>query len=420
MSTEAEIKANLEEIKNVVPELKKQIQEMGEKAKLANDPLFKESMEKVDTAIDACEKIKDANEAMVQELSALKAHGGYTDVQKAAKETSLKTAFNNYIKGVEGSSLHDCEDYKAEIELFKKENNISGSDAAGGFFVRPEHSSEIIARVFETSPLRGLASQQTIGTNEYIFPIDFSEPEGKERAETEAVTTTDGVSFFEVSIPVHEMYAYPLVSTHLLDDSMIDFEGYLTGAVSRLFGRKEATHFIKGTGTKQARGLTTYPDYDVAGVDQHDAIEQVLSETVDDVDYNGTIELVDALYDEFQANASLMMKRQVRTKLRRLVDTQNRPLWEPSIKQGVPSTYLGFPIFLAADMDNVGAGTGALGNKVIAFGDFAQGYQIVDRIGIRIIRDNITLPGFVKWNMSRRVGGGLRNGQAMKFLVPKA
>lgn len=420
MSTEAEIKKNLEDIKEIVPSLQKQIQELVDRPGLKSDPLFKESMEKVDTVIDACEKMKDANEAMVQELSAIKANGGYSDEVKAAKESSLKTAFNNYIKGAVGTKLDECDEYNKEIELFKKENNIAGSDATGGFFVRPEHSSEIIARVFETSPLRGLAAQQTIGTSEFVFPIDFSEPESKERAETEPVVTTDGVSFYEVRIPVHEMYAYPLVSTELLDDSMIDFEGYLTGAVSRLFGRKEATHFINGDGVKKARGLTTYDNYTAPGVDAHDKIEQIISETVDEIDYAGMVELVDSLYDEFQSNASFMMKRQVRTKLRRLVDSQNRPLWEQSMKAGVPSTYLGFPIFLAADMDNVGAGSGAAANKVVAFGDFREGYQIVDRVGIRIIRDNITLPGFVKWNMSRRVGGGLRNGQAMKFLVPKA
>ena len=39
-----------------------------------------------------------------------------------------------------------------------------------------------------------------------------------------------------------------------------------------------------------------------------------------------------------------------------------------------------------------------------------------DRVGIRVTRDEITLPGFVQWYVRRRVGGRLRNTQAIKLL----
>jgi predicted phage gp36 major capsid-like protein len=53
----------------------------------------------------------------------------------------------------------------------------------------------------------------------------------------------------------------------------------------------------------------------------------------------------------------------------------------------------------------------------IAFGDFEEAYTIVDRLGITVVRDNITQPGFVKYHMRKRVGGGALNFEALKFLT---
>ena len=52
----------------------------------------------------------------------------------------------------------------------------------------------------------------------------------------------------------------------------------------------------------------------------------------------------------------------------------------------------------------------------LAFGDFKEGYLIADRVGMRITRDEITTPGFVKFYVRKRLGGKLRNTQAIKLL----
>jgi HK97 family phage major capsid protein len=62
-------------------------------------------------------------------------------------------------------------------------------------------------------------------------------------------------------------------------------------------------------------------------------------------------------------------------------------------------------------MPAVGAGTFPL-----AFGDFREGYLICDRVGMRMTRDEITTPGYVKFYIRKRVGGVLRNTQAIKLL----
>ena len=62
-------------------------------------------------------------------------------------------------------------------------------------------------------------------------------------------------------------------------------------------------------------------------------------------------------------------------------------------------------------MPAVGAGAFSL-----AFGDFKEGYLIADRVGMRITRDEITTPGYVKFYVRKRVGGKIRNSQAIKLL----
>ena len=416
MSELTEYKKSLDEVQEGFVEVKRSIEELKKNPALKDNVDFQEKQRQVDAALDKHEDRIKAIDDLENEVAKLKANTGYSDEQKAAKEASLKAAFNLYVKGGIGSNLHADEAYKKEVELFAKANgNISGEDAAGGFLVRPEQSNDIINRVFESSPMRAVASAITIGTNEYTLPIDWSETESGKRAETEAFTETEGITLDEIRIPVHEQFAYPKISQHLLDDAVIDFEAYISDMVSQKFARDEATDFIRGNGVKRAKGILSYPDYADPNVDEVGALQRVPTETLDAVDYEGSVELIDSLFDEFQGNAVFMMKRQTRTKYRRLTDNENRPLWEPSLQRGVPSTWLGFPIFAATDFDPVEANGGSNGNIVAAFGDFARGYQIVDRIGMRIIRDNITKPGFVRYIMSRRVGGAVKNFQAIKL-----
>ena len=47
-------------------------------------------------------------------------------------------------------------------------------------------------------------------------------------------------------------------------------------------------------------------------------------------------------------------------------------------------------------------------------------YQIVDRRGILVVRDNITSPTFVKWYLSKRTGGDVVNSEAVRFIEFKA
>ena len=78
---------------------------------------------------------------------------------------------------------------------------------------------------------------------------------------------------------------------------------------------------------------------------------------------------------------------------------------------GAPSMLLGYPLTEIETMPDVGANTYS-----IAFGDFAKGYLIVDRAGVRVLRDPYTAKPYVLYYTTKRVGGGVQNFDAIKLM----
>ncbi len=122
-------------------------------------------------------------------------------------------------------------------------------------------------------------------------------------------------------------------------------------------------------------------------------------------------DLIYSLRARYRNNAQWLMAKAQLSALRKYKDTTNAYLWQPSLVNGQPDKFMGYPITEAEDMPAVAAN-----NFPIAFGDFREGYLIVDLVGMRITRDEITTPGQVKFYIRKRVGGKLRNTQAIKLL----
>jgi HK97 family phage major capsid protein len=127
---------------------------------------------------------------------------------------------------------------------------------------------------------------------------------------------------------------------------------------------------------------------------------------------DGLIRLYYALKEDYAKNATFLMRRSVLQSVRLLKEaTTNQYLWQPGLAAGQPDTLLGVPVKAAADMP------AAAGDSLsVAVGDFKRGYLIVDRTGIRILRDPFTDKPYVKFYTTRRVGGEVVNTEAIKLL----
>jgi HK97 family phage major capsid protein len=209
--------------------------------------------------------------------------------------------------------------------------------------------------------------------------------------------------------------AKPQASEESLDDLFFNVEDWLITSAAEAIAQGEGAAFVSGNGTNRPTGflagpapLATADASRAFGTLQYIASGQAAAlPTSADIFYD----LVYALRARYRNNARWVTNKLVLAALRKYKDSQNQYLWQPSVKDGEPATFLGYGVTEAEDMPVVAASAFPL-----AFGDFKEGYLIADRVGMRITRDEITTPGFVKFYIRKRVGGKLRNTQAIKLL----
>ena len=105
------------------------------------------------------------------------------------------------------------------------------------------------------------------------------------------------------------------------------------------------------------------------------------------------------------------MNRKTQGTVRKFKDSTGHYLWQPPASVGAPATLLGFPLVEAEEMPNIA------NNAIsVAFGDFRRGYLVVDRAGVRILRDPYSAKPYVLFYTTKRVGGGVQDFAAIKGL----
>ncbi len=277
------------------------------------------------------------------------------------------------------------------------------SDPDGGYLVPTAMSQRIVEKVFETSQIRDLATVETIGTSELDVPADEDEAAagwvGEQATRAETATPTRGMR----KIIVHELHASPRATQKLLDDASQDQESWLSRKVGGKFARLENTAFVNGNGVNKPRGMLTY----AAGTGASQ-INQINSGSATLLTADGIKGLPMELKEPYQNNAWWLMKRSSLKAVLLFKDSNNQYLWRPGLEQKGPSSLGGYSVRMADDMPAVGAGA-----LSIIFGDIRQAYTIVDRIGVRVLRDPFTAKPFVVFYTTKRVGGDVVNFEAI-------
>ena len=126
---------------------------------------------------------------------------------------------------------------------------------------------------------------------------------------------------------------------------------------------------------------------------------------------NVLVDLVYALKAGYRQNATWVMNRRTQAEIRKLKDADGNHIWQAPAGAESHATLMGFPIVEAEEMPDIGASTAP-----IAFGDFARGYLVVDRTGLRVLRDPFSAKPYVLFYTTKRVGGGVQDFDAIKLL----
>ncbi len=346
-----------------------------------------------------------------------------SEIEKLSAEVkAMQTAMNRSGSAGESTENSALSAYKAAYGKFIRkgtDHNLAdlqakalsvGSDVDGGYLVLPEMSSTVEKKVFESSPMRQLASVQSISSDNLEIIEDLDEVDASWVGEVGTRSTTDTAQLNKIVIAVHEMYAKPKASQKILDDAFINVEAWLAEKIGEKFARTEASAFVAGDGVNKPRGILSY----VAGT-AFEQIEQVVSGAAADISAantaDGLINLVMSLKAPYKVGAAFLMERATVKAVRKLKDTQGQYFWQPALTAGNPDMIMGFPVYEADDMETIGANA-----LPIAFGNFKVGYQIVDRFGIRTLRDPYSAKPYVEFYTTKRVGGGVKNFEAIKLL----
>ncbi len=206
----------------------------------------------------------------------------------------------------------------------------------------------------------------------------------------------------------------PAATATLLDDSAVNIDEWLAGEVEAVFAEQEGTAFVTGDGDKKPTGFLSYTTvaeaswawtklgYIVTGVDGDWPAANESDKLVD---------LVYALKAGYRQNGTWVMNRSTQAAIRKLKDDSNNYIWQPAAVPGASASLMNFPIAESEDMPDIGSDEFA-----VAFGDFRRGYLIVDRVGVRVLRDPYSAKPYVLFYTTKRVGGGVQDFDAIKLL----
>jgi HK97 family phage major capsid protein len=368
-----------------------------------DDVVTNEKVDKINGSItDLTKAIDDLNKK-----AAAGAMGGGNNPKDSPERRAYSTAFNHWFRTGEGeASLND---------LAVKATLTTQSKPDGGYLVSPEVETTIDRVMGLISVMRQIATVRQIGTDEYTKFVNMAGTGTGWVGETDARPNTGTPTLRKLDFPVMELYANPMATQKMLDDgTIIDVAGWLADEVNIAFAEQEGTAFITGDGNKKPRGLLAYPTIANASYAWGSVGFIATGNSAGFASSNPTDNLIDlyyALKPGYRNGASWLTSDVVMNSIRKFKDGQGNYIWAPPTGVDMPSTILGKAVYSDDNMQALGANA-----YPVAFGDFKRAYLILDRMGVRILRDPFTNKPYVQFYTTKRVGGGLQSFEAVKLL----
>jgi HK97 family phage major capsid protein len=363
------------------------------------DPLLEEKVTRIGATLDAQTRRLDE-----MALKGARPPLGRERETAPAAAREHKAAFESYVRAGESTGLRELETKAMSV----------GSNPDGGYLVPEEIEREIGRRLANISPIRGIAGVREMSGSVYKKPFMTTGPATGWVGETAARPTTNSPVLDELSFPAMEIYAMPAATPSLLEDSAINLDEWIAAEVEQAFAEQEGAAFVNGDGTNKPKGFLQYTKVAEAswswsnigfiktGVNGGFPAAAPIDPLVD---------LVYALKAGYRQNGHFVMNRRTQSAIRKLKDEDGQYLWQPATQAGGRATLMTFPVVEAEDMPDI-----ATDSYSVAFGDFRRGYLVVDRQGVRVLRDPYSAKPYVLFYTTKRVGGGVQDFDAIKLL----
>jgi len=328
----------------------------------------------------------------------------------------------------EGSIKRQLDEAQAEIEHKNSREGKGvaiGTGAAGGYALPEILDSQIEERVRTLNPFRSLVRTVTVGSRDWKALVSRNDASSGWAAEAGSRSETTTSDLLERAPTFGTLYAYPKATEEAMQDVFFDVADWLVQEAADGFAEAETTAIVSGNGSARPTGFLNATPV----VTDDDASPQRAAGTLEYIPISAPsspfmstgitgdtlIDLSLQLKSKYLLDApkvAWVMSRATAAKIRKLKDSYGAYLWQPSLQAGQPPTLLGFPVALCDSMPAPTAG-----QHPIAFGNWARGYVLADRVGtMRItVDDSITAPGFTKFYIRKVVGGCVYNSEALKL-----
>jgi HK97 family phage major capsid protein len=370
--------------------------------KRSADALLEEKVDRIDAAMASAQARLErlTSEARRPVLGAVGRHSGPSGhfPGQAGEGRPEEKGFTDYLRmGVET---------KAGLAVT--------APSTGGVLATPETERAIERRLAQASPMREICSVRTVGAGVFRKPVSTAGVTAGWVAEAAARPETDPATLALLEFPAADLYASPAATQTLLDDAYVSLEEWLAAEVEDAFAAQETSAFVNGDGANKPKGFLAYGK---AADSSHawGGLGYVATGVAGG--FPGTAptdKLLDLIYTprvQFRPGGRFVMNRKTAAVVRKFKDTTNNYIWAPGLQAGMSATLLGYPVSEIETMPDIGTDSFSL-----AFGDFRKGYLIVDRAGVRVLRDPYSAKPYVLFYTTKRVGGGVQNFDAIKLL----
>jgi HK97 family phage major capsid protein len=374
----------------------------------ADDAVVSEQLGKINASIT---DLTAALETAQRDLAAAQLGGGGGD-GLSAEATEHAGVFNTWFRKGDRAIDADLRELEVKAKL------TTQSDPDGGYLV-PETMEAGIDRVLgKQSAIRSISRVINISGQTYKKLVNMGGASSGWVSEQQARAETSTPQLREIAINVHELYAQPASTQTALDDAIFNIEQWLADEVSIEFAEQESGAFALGDGVSKPRGIFNYPTVGNAnyawgklGFVTTGAAATFVAPTAELSPADCLIDLYYALKSGYRNGATWLTSDKVLGTIRKMKDGDGNYLWAaPSSTADVP-TILQKPVVTDDNVPALGANA-----FPVAFGDFNRGYTVVDRQGIRVLRDPYTSKPNVLFYTTKRVGGGVTNFEAIKLL----
>ncbi len=370
---------------------------------------FEAKLAKVPGDIATALDLKKDIERVESKTNLIGIGGGGTKADADPDKVAYKQAFiDRFVRKGEDS---------AELKGLQAKAWSIGTPADGGYALPEQIDREIEKLLRDISPIRAYANVVTVGTSDYKKLVNVNGIASGWVGETAARPATNTSQLAEVAPPMGEIYANPQVTQQALDDLFFDVEGELQSQLMEELALQEGAAFVTGNGTNKPKGFLAYTTAATADSGRaFGTIEHIATGVSGDFAASNKADIfyscAGALKRGYRAGAVWMMNKATMFEVMRFKDGQGQYLWQPYLSDsGLGLRMLGWPVVESEDMP-VKAGN----SLSIAFGNFKRGYTIVDRMGMRMLRDPYSNKPYVGFYTTKRVGGAVVNSEAIKLI----